>query len=111
MNKITPTNEQLRLALELSQYAQLQAEQEVELQKKLHEVCIVEKIEKCRDRDDLIYFLERYAKQLEDENKRLRKTIDDALVDVSMVKDGAEDWIEFVEEKLTQALEGGGSGE
>ena len=51
---------------------------------------------------------ERYIASLEAENKRLRELIDDALMDVSMVKGGADDWIEFVEEKLKQALEGGG---
>ena len=43
INRLEGYFHQMRLALELSQYAQLQAEQEVELQKKLHEVCITEK--------------------------------------------------------------------
>jgi len=49
-----------------------------------------------------------YAETLE-ENKRLRKIIEDALIDVEMVRCGADDWIEFVEEKLKQGIEGGGS--
>ena len=52
--------------------------------------------------------VEKNADYWADEARRLRGLIDGALIDVGMVRDGAEDWIEFVEEKLRQALEGGG---
>ena len=57
--------------------------------------------------------LEEIRRDLEKKNERLRKEIkwmqkmiEEALIDVEMVRDGAEDWIEFVEERLKQALEG-----
>ena len=59
-----------------------------------------------RDLEEIRRDLEKKNERLRKEIRWMQKMIEQALIDVEMVKCGAEDWIEFVEEKLRQALEG-----